>query len=168
MYPWPFGEFDNAMDEALDIAMDYLIRTNRAINFREVQTSAANAIADAWRAGVRSRMRLTNVAIKASNKARSAHMPIAVSKASAMLTHRSWQDILSTERKFPGHCFGWHGIGGETYFRIHLNGTLATALMTGVATLKRRPRPGPMRTPLRPCTGTAMAGIQTRRGRCPQ
>ena len=65
MYPWPFGEFDNVMDEALDIAMDYLIRTNQAINFREVQTSAANAIADAWRAGVKSRMRLTNVAIRA-------------------------------------------------------------------------------------------------------
>ena len=25
MYPWPFGEFDYVMDEALNIAMDYLI-----------------------------------------------------------------------------------------------------------------------------------------------
>ena len=64
MYPWPHGEFDNVMDDALDIAMDYLIRTDQAVKFREVQTLAANAIADAWRAGVRSRMRLTNVAIR--------------------------------------------------------------------------------------------------------
>ena len=28
MYPWPHGEFDNVMDDALDIAMDYLIRTD--------------------------------------------------------------------------------------------------------------------------------------------
>ena len=68
MYPWPHGEFDNVMDDALDIAMDYLIRTEQAINFREVQALAASAIAVAWRAGVRSRMRLTNVAIRALNK----------------------------------------------------------------------------------------------------
>jgi hypothetical protein len=65
MYPWRFGEFDNVMDDALNIAMDYLIRTDQAVKFREAQTLAANAIADAWRAGVRSRMRLTNVAITA-------------------------------------------------------------------------------------------------------
>ncbi len=65
MYPWRFGEFDNVMDDALNIAMDYLIRTDQAVKFREAQTLAANAIAAAWRAGVRSRMRLTNVAIRA-------------------------------------------------------------------------------------------------------
>ena len=54
MYPWPHGDFDNVMDNALDIAMDYLIRTDQAVNFREAQTLAANAIANAWRAGVRS------------------------------------------------------------------------------------------------------------------
>ena len=52
MYPWPRGEFDNVMDDALNIAMDYLIRTDQAINFRLVQKVAANAISDAWRAGV--------------------------------------------------------------------------------------------------------------------
>ena len=51
MYAWPHGDFDNVMDEALDIAMDYLIRTDQAVNFREAQTLAANAIANAWRAG---------------------------------------------------------------------------------------------------------------------
>ena len=65
MYPWRFGEFDNVMDDALNIAMDYLIRTDQAVNFREAQTLAANAIANAWRAGVRNRLRLTNMAIRA-------------------------------------------------------------------------------------------------------
>jgi len=65
MYPWRFGEFDNVMDDALDIALDYLIRTDQAVNFRQVQTLAANAIADAWRAGVRNRLRLINLAIRA-------------------------------------------------------------------------------------------------------
>lgn len=65
MYPWPFGEFDYVMDDALDIAMDYLIRTDQAISFRETQKAAADAIAMAWRAGVRSRLRLSNLAIKA-------------------------------------------------------------------------------------------------------
>ena len=70
MYPWPFGEFDNVMDDALDIAMDYLIRTEQAVKFREVQELAASAIAVAWRAGVRSRLRLTNVAIRAVEQRR--------------------------------------------------------------------------------------------------
>jgi hypothetical protein len=30
MYPWPVGNFDYVMDEALDIAMNYLSATNRA------------------------------------------------------------------------------------------------------------------------------------------
>jgi hypothetical protein len=70
MYPWRFGEFDNVMDDALDIALDYLVRTDQAINFREVQKLAANAIADAWRAGIKNRMRLTNLAIRAAEQAR--------------------------------------------------------------------------------------------------
>lgn len=68
MYPWRSGEFDNVMDDALDIAMDYLIRTDQAVKFREVQTLAANAIDNAWRAGVRNRMRLANLAIRAVEK----------------------------------------------------------------------------------------------------
>jgi hypothetical protein len=73
MYPWPYGDFDNVMDDALDIAMDSLIRTDQGVNFREAQALAANAIANAWRAGVRSRMRLTNMAIRAVEE-RSAHL----------------------------------------------------------------------------------------------
>jgi hypothetical protein len=45
MYPWPFGEFDNVVDDALDIAIDYLIRTEQAVKFLEVQELAASAIA---------------------------------------------------------------------------------------------------------------------------
>jgi hypothetical protein len=65
MYPWPFGAFDNVMDEALDIAMDYLLRTGQATKFRETQATAAYAIAIAWRAGVKNRLRLINIAIMA-------------------------------------------------------------------------------------------------------
>ena len=65
MYPWPIGDFDNAMDEALDIAMDYLARTGQAVKFTEVQRSAAMAIVAAWKAGVRRRIKLAHVAIKA-------------------------------------------------------------------------------------------------------
>jgi hypothetical protein len=52
MYPWPFGEFDGVMDDALDIAMDYLIRTGQAVKLQEAQKTAAHAIAVAWRSGV--------------------------------------------------------------------------------------------------------------------
>ena len=65
MYPWPLGEFDSAMDDALDVAMDYLVRTGRAVKFREAQEVAAHAIAVAWRSGVRNRLRLSNLAIRA-------------------------------------------------------------------------------------------------------
>jgi hypothetical protein len=50
MYPWPIGDFDNAMDEALDIAMDYLVRTGQAVKSTEVQRAAAMAIVAAWKA----------------------------------------------------------------------------------------------------------------------
>jgi len=65
MYPWPFGQFDNVMDQALDIAMDYLIKTEQVTDFREAQAAAATAIAIAWRSGVRSRLRLSDLAIRA-------------------------------------------------------------------------------------------------------
>jgi hypothetical protein len=68
MYPWRFGEFDNVMDESLDIAMDYLTRTGQAVKFKETQDRAACAIACAWRAGMRSRLKLSNLAIRAVEK----------------------------------------------------------------------------------------------------
>ena len=44
MYPWPTGEFDNAMDVALDAAMNDLERSGQAQNFVKVQRGAATAI----------------------------------------------------------------------------------------------------------------------------
>src|SRR5712664_2936441 len=65
MYPWPTGEFDNAMDVALDIAMSYLDRTGQAVRFKEVQWKAAMAIVAAWIGGLRHPIRLAHTAIKA-------------------------------------------------------------------------------------------------------
>ena len=65
MYPWPFGKFDSVMDDALNITMDYLIRTGQAVKSREAQETAAHAITVAWRSGVRNRLRLINLAIRA-------------------------------------------------------------------------------------------------------
>jgi hypothetical protein len=64
MYPWPVGNFDYVMDEALDIAMNYLMLTDQAVNFSVVQTAAAKAIVAAWQAGVRHKIRLANCAIR--------------------------------------------------------------------------------------------------------
>jgi hypothetical protein len=41
MYPWPIGNFDNAMDDALDIAMNYLMLTGHGVPFKEAQATAA-------------------------------------------------------------------------------------------------------------------------------
>ena len=65
MYPWPFGEFDIVMDDALNIAMDYPMRTGQAVKFQEAQEMATHAIEVAWRSGVRNRLRLSNLAIRA-------------------------------------------------------------------------------------------------------
>jgi hypothetical protein len=53
MYPWPLGEFDNVMDVALEIAMDYLDRTGQAVRFRDAQSIAAAALARASKVGIR-------------------------------------------------------------------------------------------------------------------
>jgi hypothetical protein len=49
MYPWPLGAFDSVMDDALNIAMDYLIRTEQVVKLQEAQEVAAQAIAIASR-----------------------------------------------------------------------------------------------------------------------
>ena len=68
MYPWPTGDFDNAMDVALDTAMNYLERTGQAQNFVEVQRVAAMAILAAWKKGERRRFKLANLAIQAAER----------------------------------------------------------------------------------------------------
>jgi hypothetical protein len=65
MYPWPIGNCDYVMDDALNIAMDYLDRTGHATPFKEAQSTAARAIIVAWQSGVQHRIKLANVAIRA-------------------------------------------------------------------------------------------------------
>jgi hypothetical protein len=60
-----FCEFDSVMDDALSIAVDCLMRTGQAVKFPEAQETAAQAIEVAWRSGVRNRLRLSNLAIRA-------------------------------------------------------------------------------------------------------
>ena len=71
MYPWPVGNFDYVMDEALDIAMNYLSRTDQSFDFRLVQTVAAKAIIAAWQSGARHKIRLANCAITAVERSTS-------------------------------------------------------------------------------------------------
>jgi hypothetical protein len=62
MYPWPV---DDVMNEALEIAMNYLSRTDQAVKFLAVQNLAVEAIIAAWRGGVRHKIKLANCAIRA-------------------------------------------------------------------------------------------------------
>jgi hypothetical protein len=68
MYPWPIADFDYKMDVALDIAMEYLEHTGQAVRFLETQRVAASAIVAAWKGGVRHRIKLADVAIKAAEQ----------------------------------------------------------------------------------------------------
>ena len=65
MSTWPFGEFDSVMDDALKHRDGVPHCTGQAVNFGEAQERAAQAIAVAWRSGVRKRLRLFNLAIRA-------------------------------------------------------------------------------------------------------
>jgi hypothetical protein len=80
MYPWPIGEFDNVMDVALEIAMNYLDRTGQITKFNEAQSEAAMAIAAAWKVGVRHRIRLAHIAIKAVESRKGKHMHDGISR----------------------------------------------------------------------------------------
>jgi hypothetical protein len=82
MYPWPSGNFDNVMDVALDIAMDYLERSGQAAHFLEVQRQAALAIDAAWKEGVRHRIKLADVAIRTVERKREPFLPAEVAQTS--------------------------------------------------------------------------------------
>jgi hypothetical protein len=64
-YPWPLTEANIVLDEALDIALDYLEFTRQAYPFSETQEVCAETILQSWRLGVRHRIRLANDAIMA-------------------------------------------------------------------------------------------------------
>jgi hypothetical protein len=64
MYPWPIGDFDNAMDVALETAMSYLEQTGQVSEFPKARRLAATAIVAAWKTGEKNRIRLANIAIR--------------------------------------------------------------------------------------------------------
>src|SRR5258708_31502129 len=65
MYPWPIGNFDYVMDDALDIAMNYLLLTGQAVPFKEAQATAARAIVAAWQRQGTHKIKPANPPIKA-------------------------------------------------------------------------------------------------------
>lgn len=65
MYPWPFLEDPILLDQSLRIAMDYLEMTGQVEDYEGVQKHVAKAILVAYRAGVRHRIRLGNIGIRA-------------------------------------------------------------------------------------------------------
>ena len=67
MYPWPIGNFDYAMDEALT-AMNYFEHTGQAEEFMEVQHVAAMAIVAAWKLGIPPGLSLLTSRSRQSNK----------------------------------------------------------------------------------------------------
>ena len=112
MYPWPVGDFDYAMDEALDIAMDYLERTEQAVKFIEVQRVAAMAIVAAWKMGVRHRVRLANIAIKAVERKTAVFGARLNDEISGHRIHRRYRTRRLEVVRFGCGC-GDHGPSGN-------------------------------------------------------
>jgi hypothetical protein len=65
MYPWPISDTDVTLQDALDIAMNYLEFTGQAYPFSETQRVCADTILRSWRKGTKHRIRLANDAIMA-------------------------------------------------------------------------------------------------------
>ena len=67
-YPWSTPDADPVLDDALDIAMDYLEFTGQADAYSETQWYAARAILHAREAGTQHKIRLANSGIVAIEK----------------------------------------------------------------------------------------------------
>jgi hypothetical protein len=67
-YQWPVFVTDSVVQEALDIALDYLERSGQAYPYSEIQHLCAKTIFDEWNAGKRQRLWLANKAIMAVEK----------------------------------------------------------------------------------------------------
>ena len=65
MYPATIVNFGHPIDVALDIAMDYLKRTEQATDYWETQSRVKSAIIAGWNKGVSHHIRLANIGIKA-------------------------------------------------------------------------------------------------------
>jgi hypothetical protein len=75
-YPWPVKDADVVLQEALDIALDYLGFTGRAFSYSETQRICAHAIFNSWRRGTKHRIRLANDAINAIEKGQAPLQPL--------------------------------------------------------------------------------------------
>jgi hypothetical protein len=76
-YPWPLPEADDLiLEEALDIAMDYLEFTRQAYPFSETQRICAHKILQSWRRGTRHRIKLANDAINAIERRQAPYQPL--------------------------------------------------------------------------------------------
>jgi hypothetical protein len=64
-YPWPIEHADVTLQEALDIALDYLEVTGQAFPYSETERTCAQIILMTWKAGIRHRIKLANYAIVA-------------------------------------------------------------------------------------------------------
>jgi hypothetical protein len=69
-YAWPLP--DPALDESLDIALDYLESTGQAKVDGDTEHLVARTILFAWSAGIRHRIRLANEGIVAVQQAQAA------------------------------------------------------------------------------------------------
>jgi hypothetical protein len=74
-YPWPIEDADVTLQEALDIAMDYLEFTAQAFPFFQTERVCTHVILSSWRAGVKHRIKLANDAIVAIEKKKPVPQP---------------------------------------------------------------------------------------------
>jgi hypothetical protein len=75
LYPWPVRDATVTLDEALEIALDYLGFTELPFHYSETQRICADAILNSWRRGTRHRIRLANDAIKVIEKGQTPSQP---------------------------------------------------------------------------------------------
>jgi hypothetical protein len=75
-YPWPLEDANVVLQEALDIALDYLGVTARPFPSSETQRICAHAILNSWRRGTKHRIRLANDAINAIEKGQVPSQPL--------------------------------------------------------------------------------------------
>jgi hypothetical protein len=68
-YHWPIPNPDPVLDEAVDIALDYLEATGQAKIGDDTQYLVASAVLSSWIASARHRIRLANEGIVAVQRA---------------------------------------------------------------------------------------------------
>ena len=74
-YEWPLHNPPHVLDEALEIALDYLQRTGQAETGDGAEHLVAATILAAWKQGTAHPMRLANAAIVAAQQAEPPELP---------------------------------------------------------------------------------------------